>query len=291
MMLSQVFRGWNRVGRKHAMNLVLACSFAVLPATNSMAFSDLYVFGDSLSDSGQLMGAAPAFCPAAPYVGCRFSNGPVWVENIAADLGLTATPSTLGGTNYAIGGATANAILGQAASFSSSVGGVADADALYIILGGGNDFLQMLDPLAAADDIISTVLSLSAIGAENIMVANLPSLNPTFNVAFNGALASGLDSLEGMAGLNLIRFDLVALVTGIFISPGTFGFSNISERCFDGVTVCSDPDAYFFWDSVHPTAAVHRVVADGALAAIPEPGTALLLGIGLCAMAAGRRRA
>ncbi|MBE9166826.1 SGNH/GDSL hydrolase family protein [Pleurocapsales cyanobacterium LEGE 06147] len=71
-------------------------------------FSKLYVFGDSLSDSGNLFNATtyvqsfeeflevdiPVIPPSPPYFEGRFSNGPVWVENLAEDLGLTLTPST-----------------------------------------------------------------------------------------------------------------------------------------------------------------------------------------------------
>ena len=45
--------------------------------------------------------------PASPYVDGEFSNGPVWVQDLAARLGLPAlTPSLAGGTDYAFGGAT-----------------------------------------------------------------------------------------------------------------------------------------------------------------------------------------
>ena len=72
-------------------------------------FSKMYVFGDSLSDTGNLFNATtsvlqpfevissleiPAIPPSPPYFEGRSSNGAVWVENLAADLGLTITPST-----------------------------------------------------------------------------------------------------------------------------------------------------------------------------------------------------
>ena len=44
---------------------------------------DMYVFGDSLSDNGNLFdmtgGLAP---PSPPYFDGRFPNGPVWVEHL-----------------------------------------------------------------------------------------------------------------------------------------------------------------------------------------------------------------
>src|SRR5699024_158155 len=41
----------------------------------------------------------------APYASGRYSNGPVWAEQLAADLDLSAAPSLLGGTDFAFGGA------------------------------------------------------------------------------------------------------------------------------------------------------------------------------------------
>ncbi len=43
---------------------------------------------------------------AAPYVNGQFSNGNVWVQDLAGDLGLgPMTPGLLGSTDYAVGGA------------------------------------------------------------------------------------------------------------------------------------------------------------------------------------------
>src|SRR5262245_30421093 len=93
-------------------------------------FSSVVIFGDSLSDTGNnafvfdtlgALGDLPpselrtlvptpgnTFIPTAPYatsVGGRYSNGPVWADDFASALGLSALPSNLGGTDYAYGGA------------------------------------------------------------------------------------------------------------------------------------------------------------------------------------------
>ena len=40
-----------------------------------------------------------------PHASGRCSNGSVWSDQFAAKMGLSATASLLGGTNYAFGGA------------------------------------------------------------------------------------------------------------------------------------------------------------------------------------------
>jgi outer membrane lipase/esterase len=52
-------------------------------------FDHLVVFGDSLSDTGNAG---------------RFSNGLVWVEQVADTLRLPLIASNRGGQNYAVGG-------------------------------------------------------------------------------------------------------------------------------------------------------------------------------------------
>ena len=82
-------------------------SFSVLRAGT---IDTIYAFGDSLSDVGNIyaytsVNTPPAY-PAAPYVNGQFSNGNVWVQDLARSLGLAPlTPSLLGGTDYAVGGA------------------------------------------------------------------------------------------------------------------------------------------------------------------------------------------
>ncbi len=77
--------------------------------------TDLFVFGDSLSDGGNSGLASQAYAgpgavfPPPPYYNGQYSNGPVAVEYLwqSFNPGSTAfKPSLSGGTNYAIGGAT-----------------------------------------------------------------------------------------------------------------------------------------------------------------------------------------
>ncbi len=77
-----------------------------------LTISDMFVFGDSLSDGGNsgllTQAAAGVVFPPAPYAGGRYSNGPTAVERLwnlyNTDGGLR--PSLAGGTNFAIGGST-----------------------------------------------------------------------------------------------------------------------------------------------------------------------------------------
>src|ERR1041384_6306889 len=64
-------------------------------------FSRIFVFGDSLSDTGNFYALSGGF-PPAPYAGGRFSNGKLWVEYAAEALHM----QILSGDNYAVAGAT-----------------------------------------------------------------------------------------------------------------------------------------------------------------------------------------
>ena len=105
-----------------AVSLSLAAFFATtllgtMPAKARISsLSNLFSFGDSLSDSGNnksLSQSAMGFTfPPAPYYEGRFSNGPVAVEYLWQKFnpGSTAFKNSLSpgnqGTNYAIGGSS-----------------------------------------------------------------------------------------------------------------------------------------------------------------------------------------
>jgi len=101
--------------RRLARLLVLIAALG----TGAVQAGELYLFGDSLTDSGNdaiaLGGGDPNqiitnyYVPSAPYGSGTFSNGEVWVSHVAARLRQSdaALPSLLGGDDFAFGGARA----------------------------------------------------------------------------------------------------------------------------------------------------------------------------------------
>ncbi|MBL8397174.1 MAG: PEP-CTERM sorting domain-containing protein [Candidatus Accumulibacter sp.] len=97
------------------LSLALTLGLSSTAQASLQQLSNLFVFGDSLSDGGNsglltqaATGGAITF-PPAPYAGGRYSNGPVAVEQLWQRYNPGDTsfrPSLAGGTNYAIGGST-----------------------------------------------------------------------------------------------------------------------------------------------------------------------------------------
>lgn len=154
---------------------LVAGSGNVAAAAPATSYSGLVIFGDSLSDTGNVLSLTTAFQPPAfpsfPGSEGRFSDGPSWTEHLAAGLGYasSANRSNLlfdgtsvvaigapGGQNFAYGGARTGlggsagqttGLVGQLVAWDNSVnilgGGalnrVADPGALYVIMAGAND--------------------------------------------------------------------------------------------------------------------------------------------------------
>ncbi len=301
------------------------------------SYDSLVVFGDSLSDNGNLCAAAPAFCPPAPpYSLGRFSNGPVMAERLAASLGLPLLPgyAVPGGTNFAFGGARVDnsvapdpfpipTLLDQAGYYLTQTGSAADPNALYLVFGGGNDVQAALEHPADAAAILANTLSgienlfigLASLGATHILLADIPDIGLTpyaagLALTLNDPTIPATATAEAAAinaqlyqlylsvrsfGFDISFLDTFGLENAAVAHPAAYGFTNVTDPCFDAValTVCANPDQYLFWDDFHPTAAGHQLLADAALAAIPEPaGLGLLgLGLGFALIGLSRRRA
>ncbi|NNF16823.1 MAG: hypothetical protein HKN70_08740, partial [Gammaproteobacteria bacterium] len=142
---------------------VLSMILAFTPQAQATSYTSLVVFGDSLSDSGNLSDLFLGFLgPDDEYADSRFTSdftdgtpGLVWVEHLAGLMGLTLDNSVAGGTNYAFGGATASGMGATPPSISDQLGlymsdlmmsGVGlDDTGLFVVWAGGNDVLSLLD--------------------------------------------------------------------------------------------------------------------------------------------------
>ena len=183
--------------------------------TQAQTFNSVVVFGDSLSDSGNI---AQFYTPVAQPYGLRVPPGtsfttnpdPVWAEIVAQAFGASGTNSLSGGTNYAWGGACVNPSgpceenlvpmqrterqIDQHLS-----GGNADPDTLYMIWGGANDIRAVdkenpSDPQGALDGTLETaeayldqIRTLQDAGARYVVVLNLPDLGATVDARRTGA--------------------------------------------------------------------------------------------------------
>ena len=172
----------------------LASAAVLLAATAFPAcaspYSSIVVFGDSLSDNGNLYNATFGLAPSSPpYYNGRFSNGPVSVEQLAAQLNAPLLDFAFGGATTGIGnivdGGTqttpgAFGLPGIAAELAgATVPAALLPTSLFIVWGGADDFESGGSPLTAANNIDSIVRSLELEGATNILVPNLPDLGET----------------------------------------------------------------------------------------------------------------
>jgi phospholipase/lecithinase/hemolysin len=276
-----------------------ACSAAMLGLSTPRAadFSAEYVFGDSLSDRGNVAelenvlnleanGSFLGNFPDPPSNHDSFTNGPVAVQLLAQSLGLNANPSlwltgfkdpaglfdpsTVPGTNYAVGGATAAAgmdiapginininLPSQVAAYSGIVSGHADPNALYVVMIGGNDVRNAAlgggagAVTAGVQAELAAISTLSGEGAEHFLVVNVPNVGlipeftedgpadvaadaTTFSQLYNNELGAGLRTMgQTLApGATLTDFDLYDFNAGILADAAAHGFTNTTDPCF-----------------------------------------------------------
>ena len=291
--------------------LIVAVFFSPSPVwadqPDSAPYSRVVIFGDSLSDTGNLASIIGNF-PSPPYYMNRVSNGPVAVEVLANKLNLEALPSLhlIGpaqGSNYAIAGARAGGgeliDLGfQVTMFLANNGGVAPSNFLYIVFIGGNDVrdaraeanetvaIAIIDQAVAME--ITTIQTLAAAGARDILVVNVPDIG---SIPESGLLAAalGLPTLKEYASaltraynkklkkqikvikhqlyeVEIEQFNLFKFFGKLIKHAGKYGFDNAADACFSSITFVVNPACNFenfvFFDEIHPTAHAHAIVGN-----------------------------
>lgn len=311
------------MGRISVFFATAACLAVATPAAAASAFSDLYVFGDSLVDAGNVraltFGTVPN--PALGYFEGRFTNGLDYTDLISQRLfGDVTQASRTGGNNFAFGGARVVAngdplpdLTAQLAAYQLRDGGVADPDALYVLNFGGNDIFALLNndiggaaPDAYISSIISTysgaVQTLNDIGARNIIITGIPNATVPLAMTVDTALQAALDGLTLDADTTLYRYDYISFFTRVVANPGEFGLTGP----IDTTTTCLqarvpmpgiDCTGYFSFDGIHPTADIQRaqfidIARQFGFVSVPEPATwaMMIIGFGLVGGAMRRSR-
>ena len=303
----------------------IAALLVAVPAAAAQP-TKLVVFGDSLVDAGNINAAvgSDVFNPVARgYFPGRFTNGPDYTDLLNRRLfGSLLTPSLLGGSNFAFGGAriandgdrVPDLALQLGAYFASS-GGAADPAALYIINAGGNDVFGLqsgnLGGFADADAYVASLLdtlagsvqALSARGAQRILVTGIPNLNAV-GFGVEALVQARLSAIEpGLGSTQLLRFSYLSFFQQLGADPAAFGLPPFTQagNCIDNrvpVNGRIDCTGFFSFDGIHPTAAVHQALyrevgALTGISAVPEvqEWVMLVMGFGMVGAVMRRRTA
>ena len=212
--------------------------------------------------------------------------------------------------NYAVGGARAVEdghnfnLPTQVGTFLHDVGGAAPADALYAIEIGSNDVRAALiaagaggNPFAMNTVAVATISgaidALYASGARRFLVLNVPpiAITPSARLAdtlfpgtafllnqitvdFNLKLAAMVAAKGAFPGIKIALLDTYGLLGTLVANPQAFGLTNVTDACVTpnvAPFTCANPDEYLFWDGIHPTKAVHAMLAEQAAITVSVP--------------------
>ena len=251
--------------------LFLCLLFASMARPASGTPTAIFSFGDSLSDVGndlKLFG----FPVSPPYYQGRFSNGPNWVEDLAAAYGLgPMKPSLLGGTDYAFGGARSGergssipllphtaeipTTLEQVGTFLALHPSGLSQTALYTVWSGANDIIAAGVDLSekkatpsvlisgvdqAANFEIKAIKDLILAGARDIVVVGLPDIGitPLFATTEYKTFASGTNTFVSSISQQY-NMDLSLALSGLPVVRYYDVFSLLGK-------VQADPASYGF---------------------------------------------
>lgn len=306
-----------------ALALISAPSIA---ATAPGAYSNLYVFGDSLVDAGNIAVLTGGRTPnrSLGYFNNRFTNGYDYVDYINYQLFGSATKASLtGGNNFSYGGARVVSdttdvvpdINPQIGAYAARAGGAADPNALYILNAGGNDLFAIgrfaggnanaLRPFTNINDYINAVVTqyagavqtLNNLGARNILITGIPNADVPLALQIEALLNARLDTLALDPATSLMRFSYISFFNRLQANPASLGLPPLRTdiSCIQARAQASGCAGYFSFDGTHPTAAVQKalfrdIVRQFGVSAVPEPQSWALMIAGFAAAGVALRR-
>lgn len=221
---------------------------------------DVVVFGDSLSDNGNLYEFMKRQLPQSPpYYSGRFSNGPVWIELLTS----TYFPNNLEKHlhDYAYGGAGVSedeaddddlfTLRREIKNYLIANNNKADENSLFVIWIGANNYLGMPSEVEKTiklvnDGTYNSIKQLIQKGAKHFFILNLPDLGRTpaaiefgsvetmryFSDKHNETLTSKVEQLKSeYPDVEWVYYDIGLMFSKMLEDPIKFGFTNITGTC------------------------------------------------------------
>lgn len=241
---------------------------ARLAFATDLPFDQLIVFGDSLSDNGNLYQLTQVqhfsdptktkIMPGKNYYRGHFSNGETWVETLANETELPLA-------DFAYGGAWAEPATfsgdDQTPDLNQQVQRYLDLykndknrdQHLYFIWAGANDYLHSIFSEPSVDFITNRVenqieLAASTLiknGAKHIMIVGLPRLGDTplglmasktlnnMSDVHNQKIQNLVAYLKQKTGQDIRFFDVAAPLSDILANPANYNLKVVNKGCFD----------------------------------------------------------
>lgn len=256
-------------------------------------------FGDSLSDINNIYNASQWKLPNSDsWFHGRFSNGRVWTEYLAQDLAVPLY-------NWAVGGAAGDTkyivlpgLRQEVQSwieYMSATKNYNPARSLFTVLIGANDFINYNRSVnEVSNDLKDSLTILAEHGARSIVLLNIPnvSMAPVFHmgksvanlheniIQYNKNITSIVADLHiQFPHLKVYVFDTYKMFNDALENPARYGIKNTLDPCLDinsnsslnyvqshdPRTSCSNPNDFIFWDNLHITTKVHRILATKVL--------------------------
>jgi thermolabile hemolysin len=270
--------------------------------SNDNRINKLISFGDSLSDTNNMYNASQWKLPHnSSWFQGRFSNGRVWTEYLAQDLNLPLY-------NWAIGGAAGDTkyllLSGLKQEVQSWVEYMEVAknynpnQSLFTILIGANDLVNYNRSVSdITQDLRSSLNLLAGHGAQNILLLNLPdvSVAPVFYMGktipniqqqvkqYNKNILEIVSELQqNFPQINIQVFDTYQMFNDALVDYSSYGITNIFDPCLDinkdrsldyilsynPRISCKNGGEFMFWDGMHITTKIHRILANKILESI-----------------------
>lgn len=240
----------------------------------------IIVFGDSLTDNGniysftslahKITSKIPVVPKTPPYYQGRFTNGPIWAENLAKKMSLDPSSSNQF-VDYALGGSWAEPYNDSKQifpfDFATEVGNYLTNALLdfhkdkhlYAIWIGGNDYLSGRDDYEHATNntvniIKNQVERLIRAGAKNILILNLPDLSVTpwsilkgpefsqklsqLSLLHNSKLATILAELkQNNPSVKIIAFNIMDQFNDVFLNPEKYHIKDLRSACYNNLNL------------------------------------------------------
>ncbi|ABW29546.1 SGNH/GDSL hydrolase family protein [Acaryochloris marina] len=236
--------------------------------------TNIYVLGDSLSDTGNIFTFTAGQIPPPPYFEGRVSNGPVAIEyvvdrlnNAESNLNLALAPSLLGGNNFSFTGAGTGRNNSNEDDFNLDLPGLLDqvdayrqlgtdsANSLFFVWAGPTNFLDNLGGTNTDDravlieqgveNLLVGVEALVASGASKFVIPNMLNLGrlPT-SAAFQREARTVAIAFNGRLGLSLDNLEQkVGNQSLELVEVDLFGL---------GETIAENPTRFGFTNTTDP---------------------------------------